>query len=215
MYKILTLFLVTIINCFFYNSNAQQSPFSNYLNTNINYAFLGNGDTGATAIGLNYTNMISKRFGVKINYTSVNGSHDGRLLSAYTKDQFVNVNFEGDSGFAISYSNYNMFSAGPVFSISDGTDHVMLTSVGLNYTRAKHSYPGGIRITEDSLTTDEPNEYMVIDYNFWSLNGIGGYISIDYLYFIKSNFSVGIQGSITLNTADIISSVGFTLGSRF
>jgi len=214
MNKSCTLLIIILFSCVFYNCNAQEVPFNNYLNTNINYAFFGSGDLNGTAIGLNYVRMASKRFGIKLNYASANGNSEGRLLFDRTPDQIINVIFEGDSGFAVSYSHYNMFNAGPVFRISDGADHIMLTSVGLNFTRAKHSYPSGTRITEDSFNTDKP-EYILSGYNFSSINGIGGYVSIDYLYFIKNNFSIGFQGAIHLSTADIVSSVGFTLGSRF
>lgn len=186
---------------------AQQSPYNNYLYCNISYAFFGSGDFSGSSIGINYTHMMSKRFGAQISYKVATGGKP-EFTNRYTNDMLTNIRLVGDSGHAVSYAFYKMINIGPTFRISDNDKNQLLISAGFNYKQVKDSYVGNY----NNLNGD--GQITVNEFVFTSENDLGGFLQLQYLYFIKDNFSIGFHVG-TQPSGNIVHDFGVTIGSRF
>ncbi len=187
--------------------NGQQSPYNNYLHFNVSYAFFGTGDQGGSTLGLNYVHMLSKRFGAQFSY-KVAYADDPDFSTQFTNQQLTNVVLQGDAGHAVSISNYKMVNIGPVFKLTDTDKNQLLVSAGFNYKKAKYNYIGNLRSLNNNT------EVSIDRFVFTSENEIGGFVQLQYYYFIKDNFSIGFHAG-TQPSSNIVHDFGVTLGSRF
>lgn len=208
MQKITTLLLILTI-CFSTKwSNAQD--YNNYFNTGLSYVFLGTGDKLGTSISLNYTHMPSKKFGIKASYSLATAGGDS-YFDLYNRNEITNIRTEGDSGFLVEYAKYDMVNLGVVYQINDGLKHVLHTSTGVTYKRVKSTGPQSILGESDA---NGERIYTIRDYYYSSTNAIGFFVNLEYMYFIKENFSVGIRAG-SQPIGDVVHSIGISLGSRF
>jgi len=209
MYKIQILLLVALVNISILEVKAQEtSSFINYININYGYAFFGTGDENGTALGVDYTRMVSKRFGLRLNYTSADASSPG-FTSRYTPEELGNITLRGDGGHAVSVSLYKMLNLGVVYQVSDQTQkNILHTSAGLNYKKAKYNYPSNVG------DPYQEGQVSIRHYQFVSENEIGFFVDLKYLHFIKEHFAIGFHGTMQPG-GNIVSNVGVTLSNRF
>ena len=209
MHKFKILFFIISLIFIVEQTMAQQTTtHKNYATVNISYAFFGSGDLNGTAIGLDYTRMASKKFGIHFSYITADGSSP-EFTEKYERDKLGNIELGGDAGHAVAIALYKMLNLGLAYKVSDETDkNILFAAVGLNYKRIKDNYPSNVgRINGQE-------EVGILSYKFVSLNEIGFFISLKYLHFINEHLTIGFH-AIAQPIGNTVNNVGITLGSRF
>lgn len=188
---------------------------NNYLTTSISYSFYGTGDISGNALGISYTRMVADRFGFQVGYSKATGQSEGLLefdnLQGNQEPPYWNIRLEGDKTFAFDMANYHSYNAGIAYRVTDGDKSTLLVAAGANFKRVRYNY---INQTFPIRESGSDRELIMIGSNFSSRSSLGFHVTLDYLFFVADDFSIGIHGSFE-NTEDVLTNGGISIGYRF
>lgn len=200
---ICTLFTTTLVvgqSTIIIPSNPTKNYKKNYFYTHIDYAFLGTGDHTGRSLGLTYSRLLYKNIGCSIAYRETKASGNGYEIS---KDQFIDVINKGEA--VLDKSSYSSYNLGFTYRVNDKERSTLLTSVGLNYKIYDYQY------VNQSMGSGSNFEIISIATEHDAAASF--YVSLDYLYYITGDVSLGFHASIEGDNT--ILSVGASMGYRF
>lgn len=187
----------------------------NYLTTSFSYSFFGTGDISGNALGISYTRMVASRFGVQVGYSKASGQSEGILgfenLISDQEQPYYNLRLEGDRTFAFDMANYHSYNAGLAYRVTDGETSTLIVAAGANLKRVRYNY---VNQTFPVSAEGWDEELRLIGVDFNSRSSLGFHVTLDYLFFVADDFSIGLHGSFE-NSEDLLTNGGISIGYRF